>query len=80
MDDDGAAAADVVALHPQYSVDDQLACLERELRLRKRVYPGRIANGRMSAAQARHELAVMESLVREYRGKAQAQQQQERLL
>jgi hypothetical protein len=49
MENDGAADADVTELHPRYSVEDQLACLERELRLRMRVYPPRVANGRMSA-------------------------------
>ena len=80
MENDGAADADVTELHPRYSVEDQLACLERELRLRMRVYPPRVANGRMSAGKAKHELAVMETLVREYRTKVQALQQQERLL
>lgn len=38
-------------------------CAERELRLRKQVYPGRIERGRMTQQQADRELLMMEAIL-----------------
>lgn len=41
---------------------EQLACIERELTLRRRVYPRWVAEGRMTSAKMHHELAAMEAV------------------
>lgn len=45
---------------------DKLACAERELKMRKKVYPRWTENGKMSAGKAAHEIAAMEAIVRDY--------------
>jgi hypothetical protein len=50
-----------------WTVTDKLACIERELRYRARVYPRRIAEGRMTEGHARREIAVMEAIADDLR-------------
>ena len=45
---------------------DKLACAERELKMRRKVYPRWIADGRLSAGKAAHEIAAMEAIVADY--------------
>lgn len=46
------------------TIDDQIACVEREIRMRERVYPRWVGQGKMTQAKADHETAVMrEALV-----------------
>lgn len=45
---------------------DKLACAERELKMRKRVYGRWVEEGRMSAGKAAHEIACMEAIVADY--------------
>lgn len=51
---------------PQVPLADQIACVERELAMRRRVYPGWVANGRMQIVTAELEItrmvAVLETL------------------
>lgn len=42
---------------------DLVRCVERELRLRKSVYPRRVANGKMSSAVAAREIAAMSAVL-----------------
>lgn len=42
---------------------EQVACIERELRYRQRVYPDWVARGRMTAAKSREELRRMEAVL-----------------
>jgi hypothetical protein len=51
----------------EWSISDKLASIERELRLRHRVYPRRIADGHMTADQARREIEIMEAIRDDYR-------------
>jgi hypothetical protein len=44
------------------------------LRLRHRVYPRRIADGHMTADQARREIEIMEAIREDYRRQREAQQ------
>lgn len=46
---------------------DKLACVEREIKMRQRVYPRWIEDGRMSAGKAAHEIACMEAIADDYR-------------
>jgi bisphosphoglycerate-dependent phosphoglycerate mutase len=45
---------------------EKYRCIRRELALRERNYPRWIAQNKMSAAQARHETAVMRAILQDY--------------
>jgi hypothetical protein len=49
------------------TASDKLACVERELKMRKRVYPRWTAQDKMSEGKAAHEIACMEAIVSDYR-------------
>ena len=42
--------------------DEMIACVRRELALRKRVYPRWVRSDRMSQQQADHEIACMQAI------------------
>lgn len=42
------------------------ACLKRELGMRRRVFPGRVASGKMSQREMDHEIAVLEAILADY--------------
>ncbi len=48
---------------PPVSLADQLACCEREVKMRERVYPGWVERGRMTPQKAAAELHAMRSVV-----------------
>jgi hypothetical protein len=50
---------------------DKLACAERELKMRKRVYERWTDEGKMSAGKAAHEIACMEAIVKDYQAIAE---------
>jgi hypothetical protein len=52
------------------TTEDKLNCIQRELRLRQRVYPRLINNGKMSEQQAEHELLVMQAVLQDYQAVA----------
>lgn len=49
---------------------DKLACAERELKMRERVYPRWVAEGRMSAGKAAHEIECMKHIIADYQAAA----------
>lgn len=51
------------ALPVQVSLADQIACVERELRQRERVYRRLVAEARMTQATADQETAVMRAVL-----------------
>lgn len=55
-------------LPPQVSLARQIESVKREITLRKRVYPNRIANHRMSEAFAAEEIGAMEAVLRTLEG------------
>lgn len=59
---------------PNITVKDKLTCVVRELGYRRRVYPRMIDSDKMSQGQADREIAVMESIVDDYRRSAQVAQ------
>lgn len=59
-----------------YSLAELEKCAQREVKIRKRVYPTRVANGRMSAHQAAREIAMMAAI----HAAIKAQLEKERLL
>ena len=44
-------------------ITSQIACVERELRMRRRVYPRWVEDGRISQAKADAEIAAMEAVL-----------------
>jgi hypothetical protein len=43
------------------SLDEQIACVTREIALREKVYPKWIETGRMTKQKAEHEIAAMKA-------------------
>jgi hypothetical protein len=50
-----------------FTAQEKLECAEREVKLRRRVYPQRVLNGRMTQALANEQIALMEAIVEDYR-------------
>jgi hypothetical protein len=50
------------------SYADQVACVERELTMRRRVYPRWVGAGKVSQAKADAEIATMEAVAETLRG------------
>jgi hypothetical protein len=48
---------------------DKLACIEREIKMRLKVYPRWIEKGKMTQEKADHEIAVMREIADDYRRK-----------
>lgn len=46
------------------TITEQIASAKRELALRKHVYPGMLATGKMTADQCRHEIECMEAIIK----------------
>lgn len=47
---------------PAISLDEQIACIDRELELRRRVYGRRVADGTMTPSRADLEMRRMEAV------------------
>jgi hypothetical protein len=50
------------------SLRDQVACVEREIALRERLYPRFVADGRLTPGKADSELAGMRAVLATLRG------------
>jgi hypothetical protein len=46
-------------------------CAEREAKMRRRVYPRWVAEGRMSQVAADSQIAMMDEIANDYRGKSE---------
>jgi hypothetical protein len=46
-----------------FTVEEKIACLEREIRLRKKVYPNRVLTRRMSQKMAHREIELMQQIL-----------------
>lgn len=44
------------------SLEEQIACVEREIALRERLYPRWVVDGKMSQASADREIALMKAV------------------
>lgn len=53
---------------PHITISEQVAAAERELRMRERVYPRRVADGKMTNKLAVHETAAMAAIVETLKG------------
>ena len=47
----------------QFSLQDKIKCVTREIGMRERVYPGWVAGKRMSQQKADHEIACMKDVL-----------------
>lgn len=56
-----------------FTVTELRECAEREVKLRERVYPGRIMTGRMTSEYAARQIAMMEEIARRLRAEEQAE-------
>lgn len=56
-----------IAAGDRFSLGDQIACVAREVNLRRSVYPRWVDSGRMSVDQAAHEQLCMEQVLRTLR-------------
>jgi hypothetical protein len=45
------------------NIDQQIACVIREIAMRERVYPAWIAKGKMKQEKAEHEIAAMRAVL-----------------
>lgn len=61
--------ADLFNPTDRFTAADKLACAERELRFRRRVYADRVAMRKMTQEKADHEVGCMEAIVADYRAK-----------
>jgi len=50
-----------------YTAADKRKAVEREIAMRKRVYPNRIETGRMTQAQAAYQITIFEEIADDYR-------------
>jgi hypothetical protein len=48
------------------TINDKLACAQRELEMRQRVYPRQVASGKLTQTKADREIAVMRAIVQDY--------------
>lgn len=46
---------------------DKLACVEREVKMRRRVYPNWVKAGKLGKGEADYQIAVMEAIADDYR-------------
>lgn len=64
-----ADVSDPPFLPRTFTTEEKLAAVEREIAIRLRVYPGRILTRRMSKNFADEQIAVMQAIADDYRGK-----------
>jgi hypothetical protein len=62
------------------SLRDMAVCAGREARMRRRVYPRWVAEGRMQQADADHQIACMEAIAARLSAEAAAEEARGRLL
>jgi hypothetical protein len=57
----------------EVSFERQLACIERELKMRRRVYPRLVERGKMSQDKASEEILLIEAVIRTLRQLAETE-------
>lgn len=56
-----------------FTAAEKQAAAEREAKLRRRVYPRWVADGRMAQAKADQEIAIMDAIAADYAEKARGE-------
>lgn len=64
----------------EFTAREKCEAAEREVKMRLRVYPNRVADGRMTQALADRQIDVMRQIADDYRTKAEAEEAAGRLL
>jgi hypothetical protein len=59
---------------------DKWKCAERELAMRRRVYPKQITAGRLTMREARYEIDLMAAIAEDYRQLAEVEDKEGTLL
>lgn len=54
------------------SIDEQIKCVEREIRMRQTVYPRLVARGRMTEQKRAYEIEAMKSVLQSLQALATA--------
>ena len=49
-----------------HTAEEKFACIQRELALRRRVYPRWIGKGHITEAKAKREIAIMQEIADDY--------------
>jgi len=57
----------------EVTTDDKLASVEREIRMRRRVYGRQVAANRMTQREADREIVIFEAIADDYRQQAQGE-------
>lgn len=55
----------------QITISEQEKEVQREIAMRKKVYPGLVAKGKMTEADAAHRIAVMEAVLQTLQEKSE---------
>jgi hypothetical protein len=63
-----------------FTAAEKAKCAERERKMRLRVYPRWVDDGRLTIAAAEREIAIMSEIAADYRAKADAEEAAGRLL
>jgi len=58
----------------EFRASELAECAEREVKQRKRVYPRRITEGRMTQSLAERQIAMMEAIAAHYRSMARKEE------
>jgi hypothetical protein len=56
-----------------FTATEKLDCINREIKMRRRVYPRWVAEGRMTQEKANSEIACMEAIAQDYEKQAQGE-------
>lgn len=66
METSPPAIAESFEVKATISTAEKRKAIERELGFRRRVYPKSVADGKMKQAEADHQIAVMEAILKDY--------------
>lgn len=53
-----------------FTASEKLQAIEREIKLRRKVYPNRVTTHRMNASEALYQIEIMEAIAMDYREQA----------
>lgn len=56
-----------------FTATEKHTAILRELKMRRRVYPGWVSTGKISPHEAAHQIAVMEAIAEDYEKLAQSE-------
>ena len=51
---------------PKFTTSQKRTAIEREIRMRERVFPRRVRDNKMTQAEADHEIGIMQDILLDY--------------